>query len=61
MLIMRFSETFANRFANLMIQAAAVAVAFASHGHSASREFSTVGEVIGYLQSRRRHLVALFH
>lgn len=61
MLVVRFSETFANRFVNLIIQAAAVAVAFASHGHSVSREFSTVGEVIGYLQSRRRHFVALLH
>ena len=61
MLIARFSEKFANRFVNLMVQAAAIAVAFAGHGHPVAREFATVGDVVGYFQSRRRHFVALLH
>ncbi len=59
-LIARFSENFANRFCNLMVQATSIAIAFASNGHTdIARELATVGDAIGYFQSRRRHFVAL--
>lgn len=58
----RFSDTFANRFIQLMVQTAAVANALRLHGlHDLAGRFDTLGDAIGYFQSRRRHLVALLH
>jgi hypothetical protein len=58
----RFSENLANRFANLMLQCAAIAGAFRSHGLAElAAPLATVGQAIDYFQSRRRHLVALLH
>ena len=58
----RFTENFANRFANLMLQCAAIAGAFQSHGLAdLAAHLATVGHAIDYFQSRRRHLVALLH
>lgn len=58
----RFTENFANRFANLMLQCAAIAGAFRSHGLAdLAAPLATVGQAIDYFQSRRRHLVALLH
>ena len=58
----RFSETFANRFAKLMLQCAAIAGAFQSHGLAdVAAHLATVGQAIDYFQSRRRHLVGLLH
>lgn len=58
----RFTETFANRFTNLMVQCAAIAAAFQSHGLAdLASHLATVGDAIDYFQSRRRHLVALLH
>lgn len=61
-LITRFSETFANRFTNLMVQSSAIAHGFAALGlFEMSVELATVGAAIHYFQSRRRHFVALLH
>jgi hypothetical protein len=61
-LIGRFSETFANRFNNLMVQGASIGLAFAAHGFGhVSAGFQSVGTLVGYFQSRRRHFVALLH
>lgn len=58
----RFSENFAVRFTNLVIQGASMALAFARHGqHEIAAGFATVATMIGYLQSRRRHFVAMLH
>lgn len=58
----RFGEKFCNRFTNLLIQCAAVAMAFAGHGlMDVISGFRTLGEMMGYLQSRRRHFVGLLH
>ena len=58
----RFSETFANRFIQLMVQSAAVAHALRIHGlDDLAARFDTLGQAIGYFQSRRRHFVALLH
>lgn len=58
----RFSENFANRFANLMLQCAAITNAFRFHGLAdLAAPLATVGQAIDYFQSRRRHLVALLH
>ena len=61
-LIDHFSEPFANRFVQLLVRGSAVARAFAGYGlPDAAAGFLTVGTMIGYLQSRRRHYVALLH
>jgi hypothetical protein len=61
-LVSKFSETFANRFQNLMIQGAAIGAAFAENGlFEMTQGFLSVGTMIGYFQSRRRHFVALLH
>ncbi len=61
-LLERFSELFVNRFSNLMVQGASIAISFAAHGHAeAAAGFQTLGAMIGYLQSRRRHFVGLLH
>lgn len=58
----QFGEKFCNRFSNLLIQGMSVAIAFASHGFvDVAAGFRTVGTMIGYLQSRRRHFVGLLH
>ena len=58
----RFGENFSNRFTRLVIQGASIAVAFASHGFmEVTAGFQTVGTMVGYLQSRRRHFVGLLH
>jgi len=61
-LIARFSENFANRFQNLMIQGSAIGAALTQLGlFELCAGFLSVGTMIGYLQSRRRHFVALLH
>ncbi|MDB5813848.1 MAG: hypothetical protein JWN23_965 [Rhodocyclales bacterium] len=61
-LLARFGEFFVNRFSNLIAQGAAIATSFAGHGLiEAASGFQTLGSMIGYLQSRRRHLVGLLH
>lgn len=61
-LSVKFSENFANRFCKLILQGAAISEAFAAHGrHDVSNAFQSVKAMIGYLQSRRRHFVALLH
>lgn len=61
-LLERFSEPFVNRFSNLMHQGAAIATSFAADGLAeAASGFQTLGSMIGYLQSRRRHFVGLLH
>ena len=58
----RFGEKFCNRFTNLLVQGASIAIAFASHGFmDVAAGFRTVGTMMGYLQSRRRHFVGLLH
>ena len=58
----RFGEKFHNRFSNLLIQGMSIGIAFASHGFMDVAEgFRTVGTMIGYFQSRRRHFVGLLH
>lgn len=58
----RFTQNFANRFANLMVQCAAIAVSFQYHGLAdLAGQLATVGKAIDYFQSRRRHLVTLLH
>lgn len=61
-LLVKFSANFANRFCKLILQGAAFSQALAAHGlHQIFNEFQSVGTMIGYLQSRRRHFVALLH
>lgn len=61
-LVERFSIQFANRISNLLIQGAAISMAFAVNGVvDAVSGFQSVGSMIGYLQSRRRHFVGLLH
>ena len=58
----QFGEKFCNRFSNLLIQGMSIAIAFASHGFmDVAAGFHTVGTMMGYLQSRRRHFVGLLH
>lgn len=61
-LVGRFSTQFANRISNLLIQGSVIAIAFATHGIAeAAAGFQSLGSMIGYLQSRRRHFVGLLH
>ncbi|MCB8746419.1 hypothetical protein LHU53_05820 [Rhodoferax sp. U2-2l] len=57
----RFSRLVAQRLVHTLIQLHAIATSFAAHKLPAAREIATVGTAIGYLQSRRRHLLALLH
>jgi hypothetical protein len=58
----RFGEKFHNRISNLLIQGMSIGIAFASHGYmDVAAGFRTVGTMIGYFQSRRRHFVGLLH
>lgn len=60
--ISQFSENFANRFTNLVIYGFAAAAGFRANGFLEIAEaFGNVGSMIGYLQSRRRHFIALLH
>jgi len=60
--IAQFSENFANRFTNLVRYGAGAATAFGAHGFfKIAAAFSTVGSMIDFLQSRRRHFIALLH
>jgi hypothetical protein len=56
----RFSEKFCNRFGNLLAQGMAIGTGFAINGlFDVAAGFRTVGSMMGYLQSRRRHFVGL--
>ncbi|MFZ4286310.1 hypothetical protein [Variovorax sp. HJSM1_2] len=57
----RFSRLVAQRLMRMLIQLHAIATSFAMHQLPAARELTNVGAAIGYLQSRRRHLLALLH
>ncbi|TCR80895.1 hypothetical protein [Rhizobium sp. BK376] len=58
----KFSANFAARFGNLMVQCFAIRRSFALHGIDGATEgLADVGSMIGYFQSRRRHLVAMLH
>lgn len=57
----RFSRLVAKRLVWTLIRLQAIANSFALHKLPAAREMVTVGAAIGYLQSRRRHLLALLH
>lgn len=58
----RYGEAFARRFTTLLMQGTAIGHAFAQHGIAAGAAgFISVGTMVGYLQSRRRHLVALLY
>jgi hypothetical protein len=57
----RFSRLVAQRLVHTLIQLHAIATSFATHQLPAAREMATVDTAIGYLQSRRRHLLALLH
>jgi hypothetical protein len=57
----RFSRLVAQRLMHTLIQLHAIATSFAMHQLPAARKMATVGTAIDYLQSRRRHLLALLH
>jgi hypothetical protein len=57
----RLSRLVVRRVVYTLIQLCAIATSFAMHQLPAAREMATVGTAIGYLQSRRRHLLALLH
>jgi hypothetical protein len=58
----RYGEAFARRFSTLLLQGTAIGHAFAQHGiASGAAGFVSVGTMVGYLQSRRRHLVSLLY
>lgn len=57
----RFSRLVAKRLMQTLFQLQAIATSFAMHQQPAAREMATVGTAIGYLQSRRRHLLAFLH
>lgn len=61
-MVARFGENFGIRFTNLLIQGSAIAMSFEAHGaFDVAAGFHTVGTMVGYLQSRRRHFVGLLH
>lgn len=62
LLAKEFTGPFANRFTQLLTRGAAIGISFAAHDltHIASG-FTTVGSMIGYLMSRRRHMVGMLH
>ncbi|WP_401729623.1 hypothetical protein [Stenotrophomonas muris] len=57
----RLSRLVARRLLSTFLQLKAISTSFAMHGQPAASELVTVGSAIGYLQSRRRHLLALLH
>lgn len=57
----RFSRLVAKRLLHTLMQLHAIARSFAAAQLPAARAMTTVGSAIGYLQSRRRHLLALVH
>ena len=58
----KFGKNFGIRFTKLLIQGASIATAFTRHGFGdVAQGFQTVGTMVGYLQSRRRHFVGLLH
>ncbi|MCO6426041.1 hypothetical protein [Sinorhizobium meliloti] len=58
----KFNANFAARFGNLIVQCFAIRHSFALHGiHGATEGLANIGSMIGYFQSRRRHLVAMLH
>jgi hypothetical protein len=58
----RFGQNFVARFTRLVTQLASVAIAFAGQGvHEVVTELASVGSTIGFLQSRRRHFVAMLY
>ncbi len=58
----RFGQNFVVRFNGLVTRLAAIAFAFAIHGATEkTAELATVGSTIGFLQSRRRHFVAMLY
>ncbi|GHC93015.1 hypothetical protein GCM10007320_43660 [Pseudorhodoferax aquiterrae] len=61
-LTVRFSEPFANRFRQLLLQCVCMVRAFQLHGAAdVIGSLPTLAGLIDYLQSRRRHFVALLH
>ncbi|MEJ5128324.1 hypothetical protein WH367_19950 [Comamonas sp. MYb21] len=57
----RFSRLVARRLVHTLMQLHAIAMSFATNHFPVAREMATIGTAIGYLQSRRRHLLALLH
>jgi len=58
----RLGQNFVARFTRLVTQLASVAIAFAGHGvHEIVAELASVRSTIGFLQSRRRHFVAMLY
>lgn len=58
----RFGEGLADRYVMTVIQLSAIGQAFQQHGFfEAATGLQTVEHAIGYLQSRRRHIVALLY
>lgn len=57
----QFTPSVAARLLKTLCQVQAIAISFAMHKISAARQMVTVGAAIGYLQSRRRHLLAFLH
>lgn len=58
----RFDKALVERLTLLIVQGSDIGVAFARHGaFEAASGFQTLAAMIGYLQSRRRHLVGLLH
>ncbi|WP_299751258.1 hypothetical protein [Devosia sp.] len=57
-----YGSAFAQRQARLLVQLSAMQFSFTMHGlPAAAIGLSTVGHAVGYLQSRRRHLVSLLY
>lgn len=58
----RFGPEVARRFVTTCIQAVSIGTAFATNGRlDIAEHFLTVGDAIGYFQSRRRHIVAMLY
>jgi hypothetical protein len=61
-LVERFGQNFGARFTNLLLQGFAIATAFSQQRVvEVAAGFRTLGTMLGYLQSRRRHFVGLLH
>lgn len=61
-LAVRFSEPFANRFRQLLLQCVSMVTSFQLHGAAdVIGDLPTLAALIEYLQLRRRHFVALLH
>lgn len=58
----RLEQPLVDRFIMLILQGAAIGMAFMRHGPvEAASGFQTLATMMGYMQSRRRHLVGLLH